>query len=70
MVSAGFDWNPNLAIYRKQVDCHSLIDCTDTSNVKVKLKCTNAGSNNSDRVWTGNTDVNNTYVTFLKLGAT
>jgi len=70
VVSAGFDWNPSNQFTFKQVDCHSLIDCTDTSNVKVKLKCTNAGSNNSDRVWTGNTDVNNTYVTFLKLGAT
>jgi hypothetical protein len=47
-----------------------MIDVTDTSNVKVKFKNINGGTNNSDREWVGNTSENKTFATFLKLGAT
>ena len=42
----------------------------DTLNVKVKFKNYNGGSNNSDRQWRGNTSKNETFATFMKMGAT
>ena len=69
-VADGNDWNPSNQFTFKQVDVASMIDVTDTSNVKIKLKNVNGGSNNSDRIWRGATAQNHTYVTFLKVGAT
>ena len=69
-VSQGFDWNPSNQFTFKQVDVSTLIDVTDTSNVKVKFFCMNSGTNNSDRTWEGSTSINNTYATFTKLGST
>jgi len=69
-IASGYDWNPSNQFTYKQVDVASMIDVTDTSNVKVKFHNINGGSNNSDRVWTGHTSENKTYVTFLKVGAT
>ena len=69
-ISQGFDWNPSNQFTFKQVDVNSLMDVTDTANVKVKFLCMNSGTNNSDRVWEGSTSINNTYATFTKLGAT
>ena len=69
-VADGNDWNPSNQFTFKQVDVASMIDVTDTSNVKIKFKNINGGSNNSDRIWRGATSQNHTYATFLKVGAT
>ena len=69
-IASGYGWNPSNQFTYFQSDVSSLIDVTDTSNVKVKFKNINGGSNNSDRVWTGHTSENKTFATFLKVGAT
>jgi len=45
----------------------AMIDVTDTSNVKVRFE---AGSIGSGSNFYGNTDVNYTYMTFIRLGDT
>jgi hypothetical protein len=47
--------------------CQSLIDVTDTSNVKVKFSCS---SIDSGSVIYGGTNINYTYFTFIRLGDT
>jgi len=70
-ITSAYDWNPSNQFTFKQVsNCNTMIDVTDTSNVKVKFKNINGGTNNSDREWVGNTSENKTFATFLKLGAT
>lgn len=69
-IADGNTWNPSNQFTYQQVDVATMIDCTDTSNVKIKFKNVNGGSNNSDRIWRGATAYNHTYATFLKVGAT
>jgi len=71
LIASAYDWNPSNQFTFKQVsNCNTMIDVTDTSNVKVKFKNLNGGSNNSDREWVGNTSENKTFATFMKMGAT
>ena len=51
----------------QQAYCQSLVDVTDTSNVKVKFSCS---SIDSGSVIYGGTDINYTYFTFVRLGDT
>jgi len=69
-VADGNDWNPSNQFTYKQVDVASMIDVTDTTQVKIKFKNVNGGTSNSDRFWRGATAQNHTYATFLKVGAT
>jgi hypothetical protein len=69
-IADGNTWNPSNQFTYQQVDVATMIDCTDTSNVKIKFKNVNGGSNNADRIWRGATAYNHTYATFLKVGAT
>jgi len=69
-IASGYGWNPSNQFTYFQSDVSSLIDVTDTSNVKAKFKNINGGSNNTDKVWTGHTSENKTFATFLKVGAT
>ena len=70
VVSEGYVWNPSNQFTYQTAQCESLIDVTDTSNVKIKVSGINGGTNNSDRNWLGGTAINQTFITFLKLGAT
>ena len=49
------------------IPCEAIIDVTDTSNVKVKFAYYHGDSGSTAK---GDSDKNETYVTFLKLGAT
>ena len=69
-ISDGANWNPSNQFTFMMAQCMSLVDVTDTSNVKIRVNGVNGGTNNSDRVWMGNTGKNETYITFIKLGAT
>ena len=71
LIASAYDWNPSNQFTFKQISAvNTMIDVTDTSNVKVKFKNLNGGSNNSDREWVGNTSENKTFATFMKMGAT
>ena len=69
-IADGYFWNPSNQFTFNWGQTSTMIDVTDTSNVKVKFKNFNGGSNNSDRQWRGNTAKNETFATFLKIGAT
>ena len=49
------------------IPCEAVVDVTDTSNVKVKFAYYHGDSGSTAK---GDSDKNETYVTFLKLGAT
>ena len=49
------------------IPCETIVDVTDTSNVKVKFAYYHGDSGSTAK---GDSDKNETYVTFLKLGAT
>ena len=66
----GDDWNPSNQFNFMTNTVSTMVDVTDTSQVKVKFTCVNGGSNNPSRVWEGDSAENRTYATFVKLGGT
>jgi hypothetical protein len=69
-IADGYFWNVSNQFTYNWGQTSTMIDVTDTTQVKVKFKNYNGGSNNPDRQWRGNTSKNETFATFLKLGAT
>ena len=69
-IADGYFWNPSNQFTFNWSQTSTMIDVTNTTNVKVKFRNYNAGTNNSDRSWRGNPAKNETFATFLKLGAT
>ena len=64
---AKFSLHYNNVAREASVHCHTLIDVTDTSNVKVRFHIDAVTSAVTTR---GNTNSNQTYMTFIRLGDT
>ena len=67
VISAGESGGANSSAKNFNIYGQSLVDVTDVSNVKVRFQ---TGSLSSGSFFSGSTDSNQTYFTFIRLGDT
>ena len=69
-ISQNYDSVANSSSFHMSMNCSAIYDVTNTSNNKIRLITDHSRSTASDVTYSGNTNINYTALTFIRLGDT